>query len=236
MRLKMIIGQIVTYFLVLTLFTVITYGGSKAVSVIAQMVPLEREHTIVIDAGHGGVDGGAISCSGIPESMYNLEIALKLDDLLHLLGINTTMIRSTDCSVYTEGETIAAKKVSDLKNRVTVVNGTENALLISIHQNTFSDSRYSGAQVFYGPEGNGAELAKKLQDAFCATVNPQSNRVCKKAENVYLMQHINCPGILVECGFISNAEEEGKLRSDEYQRKLCNRDYDFRVLDREDIA
>ncbi|MBQ7801828.1 MAG: N-acetylmuramoyl-L-alanine amidase [Oscillospiraceae bacterium] len=221
MKLRKIGVQLLTYFLVLGGFTAITYWGSQAVSVVAQMIPLEREHTIVIDAGHGGEDGGATSCTGKLESAFNLEIALKLDDLLHLLGYDTRMIRTTDRSVYTEGDTISAKKVSDLKNRVKTVNETENAVLVSIHQNTFSDSRYSGAQVFYGPEGESKALAEQLQSAFCQTLNPGSSRKSKKADSVYLMQHIDCTGVLVECGFLSNQEEEAMLRSREYQQKLC---------------
>lgn len=195
--------------------------GSRAVTVIAEKIPVERENCIIIDAGHGGEDGGATSCTGRLESTYNLEISLRLNDLLHLLGYDTKMIRTTDISVYTKGETIAQKKISDLKERVRVVNETENALLLSIHQNNFSDSRYSGAQVFYaGTEGSEA-LAKQLQTAFVAALNPGSNRKSKKSDGVYLMEHIECTGVLIECGFLSNPEEEAKLRSAEYQKKLC---------------
>ena len=221
MNLKKISMQIGIYMAVIGAFVGLTYGGSRAVTAVSQMIPLERKHTIVIDAGHGGEDGGATSCSGILESRFNLEIARKLDDLLHLLGFDTHMIRKDDISVYTEGETIASKQISDLKNRVRIVNETENALLVSIHQNTYPDSRYSGAQVFFGPEGESQNLAKKMQEAFVATVNPGSNRKSKKADGVYLMEHINCTGVLVECGFLSNPEEETKLRSDTYQKKLC---------------
>ena len=185
------------------------------------MIPVEHGNTVIIDAGHGGVDGGATSCTGKLESAFNLEIALRLNDLMQLLGMHTAMIRTTDISVYTQGETIAAKKVSDLKERVKIVNETENALLVSIHQNTFSDGRYGGAQVFYGTKGEGQQLAEQLQNAFCATVNPGSNRRCKKAEGIYLMEHIDTTGVLIECGFLSNAEEEAKLRSADYQKKLC---------------
>ena len=167
------------------------------------------------------MDGGATSCTGVLESQINLEIALRLNDLLHLLGCDTVMIRTTDTSVYIEGTTIAAKKVSDLKERVRIVNGTENAVLVSIHQNTFSDSRYSGAQVFYGGANNSRDLARALQSAFSQSVNPGSSRKCKKADSVYLMQNISCTGILVECGFLSNPREEALLRSPEYQQKLC---------------
>lgn len=221
MRVKNFAVQCGIYFLVVGIFAATAVCGSRAISVLSQMVPLPRSHRIVIDAGHGGMDGGATSCTGKLESAYNLEIALKLNDLLHLLGHDTVMTRTSDRSIETEGQTIAAKKVSDLKERVRIVNGTENALLISIHQNTFSDSRYSGAQVFYGPEGEGQRLAEDLQTAFCTTLNPGSNRKCKKADSVYLMQHIDCTGVLVECGFLSNAQEEAKLSSPNYQRKLC---------------
>jgi len=185
------------------------------------MIPMERNHTIVIDAGHGGVDGGATSCTGILESKFNLDIALKLNDLMHLLGYQTRMIRTEDISVYTAGETIAAKKVSDLRQRAKMVNETENALLLSIHQNTFPDSRYSGPQVFYGPEGEGEALGKLLQKALNSALNPAGNRMSKKAEGVYLMQQIECTGVLIECGFLSNQAEEAELRSDVYQKKLC---------------
>lgn len=195
--------------------------GSRAVTVIAENTPVHRDRCIVIDAGHGGEDGGATSCSGNLESAYNLDISLRLRDLLHLLGYDTRMIRTTDTSVYTKGETIAQKKVSDLKERVRIVNETEGALLLSIHQNNFSDSRYSGAQVFYADTIGSEELAKQLQSAFVATLNPGSNRKCKKSDGVYLMEHIEHTGVLIECGFLSNAQEDAKLRSPEYQKKLC---------------
>ena len=209
------------YILIIAVFLTVTYLGSAATTVVAQMIPLERETTIVIDPGHGGEDGGATSCTGILESRFNLEIAQKLNDLFHLLGYRTVMIRTTDRSIYTQGETIAAKKVSDLRQRVKIVNETEDAILISIHQNTFSDARYSGAQVFYGPKGEGEQLAKQLQTAFCQTLNPGSNRQAKKADGIYLMQHIDCTGVLVECGFLSNPEEELNLRTAAYQQKVC---------------
>lgn len=209
------------YFLTIAGVLMAAQWGSRAVTVIAENMPIEREHCIVIDPGHGGEDGGATSCTGLVESTYNLDISLRLNDLLHLLGHDTKMTRTADISIYTKGETIAQKKASDLKERVRIVNETENALLISIHQNNFSDSRYSGAQVFYaGTEGSEA-LAKQLQSAFVATLNPGSNRKCKKSDGIYLMEHIDCTGVLIECGFLSNAAEEARLRNAEYQKKLC---------------
>lgn len=195
--------------------------GSRAITVISENMPVERQHCIIIDAGHGGEDGGATSCTGKLESSFNLEISLRLNDLLHLLGYDTAMIRTSDVSIYTKGETIAQKKVSDLKERVRIANSMDNALLLSIHQNTFSDSRYHGAQVFYAKTANSVELAKQLQGTFTSTINSGSNRQCKKADGIYLMEHVSCTGILVECGFLSNPEEEARLRSAEYQKKIC---------------
>lgn len=221
MKIRNFCGVVLFYLLIIGIFISVTYLGSEVTSVVAQMIPLERDNTIIIDAGHGGIDGGATSCTGQLESQFNLEIALKLNDLFHLLGYKTVMIRTTDISVYTKGATIAQKKVSDLKERVRIVNSTEDALLVSIHQNTFSDSQYSGAQVFYGTQGNAQSLAEVMQAAFCRTLNPSSSRECKKADGIYLMQHIECTGVLVECGFLSNPAEEAKLRTGDYQRKVC---------------
>lgn len=221
MKFREYASTVLFYILIISIFICTAWLLSETTSVVAEMIPLEREQTIVIDAGHGGEDGGATSCTGALESVVNLDIALKLNDLMHLLGYDTVMVRTTDRSVYTEGSSIAQKKVSDLKQRVKLVNETENALLVSIHQNTFSDSRYSGAQVFYSSDESSQKLATALQDAFCKTLNPGSNRKSKPSDGVYLMQHIDCTGILVECGFLSNQSEEAKLRDDDYQKKLC---------------
>lgn len=210
-------------FYALTVFSVLAAAswGSRAVTVIAENSPIPRDHCIIIDPGHGGMDGGATSCTGKLESGYNLEISLRLNDLLRLLGYDTRMIRSTDISVYTKGDTIAQKKVSDLKERVRIVNETENSLLLSIHQNHFSDSRYSGAQVFYAETEGSAQLASQLQAAFQDALKQGRNRGVKKSEGIYLMEHIQRPGILIECGFLSNVREEANLRDPDYQKKLC---------------
>ena len=202
-------------------FLLLCVAGSRVVTVMAENEQMNRRYRVVIDAGHGGVDGGATSCTGKLESAYNLEISLVLRDLFHLLGLRTRMIRTTDTSVYTSGNTIASQKMSDLKERVRIVNEWERTVLISIHQNNFSDSRYSGAQVFYAGTRGSRELAQSLQAFFVSELNPGSNRKCKQAEGIYLMEHISCPGVLVECGFLSNPEEEAKLSDPEYQRKLC---------------
>lgn len=209
------------YIVTAVVFVLVAFWTEQTVATIAENAPVERGHIIIIDAGHGGIDGGAISCSGMLESQINLMIALRLEDLCHLLGYETLMIRTEDVSIYTEGTTIAAKKASDLRNRVRMVNSTENGVLLSIHQNSFPDSRYSGAQVFFAATNGSEALAKCLQDAFISSINPGSNREHKRADHVFLMNHILRPGVLIECGFLSNPQEEEKLRSNDYQKKLC---------------
>lgn len=197
------------------------YWGNQAVSVLSESLSGVERHCILIDPGHGGEDGGASSCTGRLESGYNLEISLRLEDLLHLLGYDTKLIRREDVSVYTTGRTIAQKKVSDLKNRVKTANETNNGILLSIHQNYYPDSRYSGAQVFYGNADGSEALAKQLQASFVAGLNPGSRRQAKQGSGIYLLEHIRCPGVLVECGFLSNPQEEALLREPSYQKKLC---------------
>lgn len=197
------------------------FAGNRAVTTLAEGEMPDRKVCIVIDPGHGGVDGGAISCTGKLESAYNLEISLRLNDLFQLLGYDTCMIRTEDISVYTTGTSIAQKKISDLKERVRIANETPNALLLSIHQNTFPESQYRGAQVFFSNTEESRNLAEQLQKTFACTVNPGSRRQAKKSSGVYLMEHIRCPGVLIECGFLSNPEEAARLNAKEYQQQLC---------------
>ncbi len=209
------------YLLVIILFITAAGSGSYAVDALSRFFSYSEGCKIVIDAGHGGIDGGATSCTGVLESQLNLEIALRMDDLMHLLGYETVMIRKTDTSIYTQGNTIASQKVSDLRERVRIVNQTKNAVLISIHQNTFSDSRYGGAQVFYSGLESSRLLATQMQSDLIRFLNPESSRRARKASGIYLMEHIENPGVLLECGFLSNPEEEARLRDPEYQKKLC---------------
>lgn len=209
------------YVLVISLFVGVAAVMDRTVTALAETIPVYRSHTVVIDPGHGGEDGGAASCTGVLESEINLDISLRLRNLLHFMGYETKMIRQTDTSVYTQGKTISEKKVSDLKERVRMVNETANALLVSIHQNQFPEGKYSGAQVFYAPTEGSNALATQLQEQLVQCLNPGSRRTSKPAEGVYLMKHIRCTGVLVECGFLSNPEEERLLRTPEYQKKLC---------------
>lgn len=181
------------------------------------------ERQLILDAGHGGEDGGAVSITGVPESNINLAVVLRLDQLLGFYGLSPILIRDKDVSVYDFGcETLRQKKVSDLKNRVSMIEETENAVVISIHQNTFSNSAYHGAQVFFRPGEESEALAKLTQKALQEGVDPDNKRTPTKIpDSVYLMKHITCPAILVECGFLSNPAEEEKLRDGDYQTQLA---------------
>ena len=205
---------------VASLMTAVLWG-SRVVTVMSEHLPIPRSYCFIIDAGHGGEDGGAVSCTGISESSINLDIALRLDDLLHFLGYDTKMTRKTDISIYTKGETLAQKKISDLKERVRIIEDTDHAILLSIHQNNFPDSRYCGAQVFHNGKEPSIRLAQLMQTNLVQSLNPASNRKCKQSSGVYLMEHISCPGVLIECGFLSSPEEETKLRTEEYQKQLA---------------
>lgn len=215
-------GWILIYPLTIVTILICVYWSNRFINTFAESASWNRSRCIVIDAGHGGVDGGAISCTGIPESRYNLEIALKLEETFHLLGFETKMIRREDLSVYTKGETIAQKKVSDLKERLRIVNETPNALLLSIHQNYFSDQRYSGAQIFYPKTTGSDQLATQLQSAIGEKLDSANHRKCKMSSGVYLMDRIQCTGVLIECGFLSNPSEEAKLGTPSYQKKICS--------------
>ncbi len=210
-----------TCVVVLLVNLILAVCTDKTASVLAENKTISSINRIVIDAGHGGEDGGATSCSGVLESKINLEIAMRLKDLLNFLGYQTIMVRTDDSAIHTSGRTIAERKVSDLKNRVQLVNETENALLLSIHQNYFTDSRYHGAQVFYANTDGSRRLAEMIQTSFRSTVNPGSNRMAKDARNIYLMDKICRDGILIECGFLSNYREEALLRDCDYQKKIC---------------
>lgn len=178
---------------------------------------------LVLDAGHGGEDGGAVSITGVSESQINLAIAEKLDLLLGLWGRSPVVLRQEDVSLHDpSADTLREKKASDLKNRVSMVEGTENGVLLSIHQNMFTDAKYHGAQVFYAPTDGSQEFAVHTQEVLRQVVDPANERQAKPIpDTVYLMNHITRPAILVECGFLSNPEEEGRLRSEGYQRQLA---------------
>ena len=178
---------------------------------------------VILDAGHGGEDGGAVSVTGVPESQLNLEIVQKLRDILALCGTDPVLLREEDISLHDQSaSTLREKKRSDLQNRVAAVESMEGATLISIHQNTYPSSQYHGAQVFYASTEGSQALAEHFQSVLREQLQPDNGRAAKQIpDSVYLMNHITCPAILVECGFLTNPGEEAKLRDPGYQRQLA---------------
>ena len=180
--------------------------------------------TVVVDPGHGGEDGGAVGADGAVESQINLSVALRVNDLLRFAGQQTIMTRTEDVSIHTEGtETMHQRKVSDLKNRVALVNATENAVLLSIHQNSLPSSPVThGAQVFWNVGEDADVLAASVQDALNAGINQGNEKKPKKIpSNIYLTKNVTAPGIIVECGFLSNSEETALLQEPSYQLRLA---------------
>lgn len=190
---------------------------------LAVFAPRTPEQTVVIDAGHGGEDGGAVSKTGVAESGINLAIARKLDHLLALYGVNTKLIREEDVSLHgPEDVTLRQMKVADLHRRVALIEETKRPVLISIHQNMFENPKYHGAQVFYGREAASRPFAEFTQQCLRELLDPENTRVATKIPDfVYLMKHITCPAILVECGFLSNGAEAHKLQTDRYQSQIA---------------
>ncbi len=178
---------------------------------------------LIIDAGHGGEDGGAVSIHGHKESEINLQIASKLDALLYFYGVDAMLLREDDRSLHSEGAvTLWEKKASDLRRRAALVEQTPDAVLISIHQNSYPDARYRGAQVFYADRARSYPFAVCVQKMLRLALDPDNDRApAKIPDSVYLMSHTSCRAILVECGFLSNPDEEELLMNDVYQQKIA---------------
>ncbi|MGM9538912.1 MAG: N-acetylmuramoyl-L-alanine amidase [Candidatus Onthomonas sp.] len=184
---------------------------------------LREDRLLIIDPGHGGEDGGAVSVSGVPESGINLAIALKCEQLAGLFGQPVQLLRRDDVSLASqEAETLRQKKRSDLEKRVEIINGASNAVLLSIHQNFFTKASYSGAQVFHRPGEDSRQWAIYVQEQLRLALDEENQRQAKEIpSDIYLMSHISCPAILVECGFLSNPEEDALLQTEDYQRRLA---------------
>lgn len=174
---------------------------------------------IVLDAGHGNPDGGAVSTNGISEAEINLKIALKLQNLLEQSGATVILTRSDENGIYDADKTkLKNQKVSDIKNRVKIGNSSSADIFVSIHLNKIPQSQYSGWQTFFksGSE-QGEKLATLIQENLNKTIEKENNRVPMKLDNVYIVKNVEIPLTIVECGFLSNEEEERKLQEDDYQ-------------------
>lgn len=178
---------------------------------------------LIIDPGHGGSDGGAVGIDGVLESEINLQVALKLNSLGKLCGVSTIMTRNSNNIDYpSDACSISERKVADQKARLRLIQDYPNAILYSIHQNTFPDEKVTGIQVLFGHDESSRALGLSLQKQFNECLKPNVSRSASEIpETIYLMKHCACTAVLVECGFISNAKECKLLQQQSYQNKLA---------------
>lgn len=176
---------------------------------------------VLVDAGHGGADGGATGADGTAEKAVNLEISRTLSSLLRVLGVQTEMTREDDRSIHTEGTSLREKKVSDMHNRLAMYE--EASLVVSIHQNHFPEAKYHGTQVFCSPNHPQSRvLGAAVRESVLALLQPDNTRELKTADDgVFLLSNTTVPAVLVECGFLSNPEECAKLAESDYQRQMA---------------
>ena len=175
---------------------------------------------VIIDAGHGGEDGGAEGIGGEIEKDINLAIALELRRLFGITNFEVIMTRDTDIMLTSEGAT--RRKASDLSNRVKIANNHPDAIFVSIHMNKFPQERYYGLQVFYAPNNrDSANLADLIRTNNKEVLQPENNREIKRGVNMFVLENIKNCGVLIECGFLSNREEAALLTTEEYQKKLA---------------
>lgn len=179
---------------------------------------------IVLDSGHGGMDGGCSTAEGVTEKGINLEIMLTVRDMCRLYGFDVAVTRDRDVSIHDEGVTgIRNQKVSDMENRLELFNKYPNAVCLSIHQNTFTDPKYSGAQMFYSSANPDSErFASILQNLFVKNLQPDNTRETKLCgKELYLCYYCNNPAVMAECGFLSNPAEAARLCDKGYRRRVA---------------
>lgn len=214
---KYLLGCVLLMIAVLLAWTT----GGQVVQAVAQS---RSARTLVIDAGHGGFDGGAIGSNGTTEQDINLSIAKRVQLLASFFGVQTALTREdTNALDYDPSRPVRENKISDIKAREQIVEQTANPVFLSIHLNKFSDAQYHGAQVFYSTNhAGGCALAELLQDALITGCDPDNTRQAKPADqSIYLMKVLDCPAVIVECGFLSNPAEEELLGNPEYHKKLA---------------
>ena len=182
-----------------------------------------EEATLILDAGHGGADGGAVASDGTKESEINLDIALRANAIAAFWGIPTRMTRTSETISYpVEAQTISAMKKADQQQRLALLHETPNAILISIHQNYYPASSPNGIQVFYAASEESKRLGELTQQNLTGCLAPENHRIAEPIrDSIYLMKNAGCTAILAECGFLSNPEELRELKSPEYRLSLA---------------
>ena len=213
------------YFILLTiLISLVSFSVSSKVENTVQTVSLPvNNKTIVLDAGHGYPDQGAESAEGITEASINLNIVKKVQSLLEQSGCNVILTRSDENGIYDlNSSTIREKKVSDIKNRVKIGNESSADVFISIHLNKIPQTRYYGWQTFFKQNNEKSEqLAKSIQEELNSSIQKQNKREALKITGKYIVEHVEIPISIVECGFLSNPEEAALLQQEEYQNRIA---------------
>ena len=210
-----------TLVFILTFSIMLSFGFASTTTVANLKI---GENTIIVDAGHGGEDGGTQSSAGVLEKDINLDISMKLGTLLSLLGYNVVYTRTEDTLHYgADAKVQRQKKVSDIHYRMGILQAHPDALFISIHQNYFQQSKYSGAQVFYSKNNPESKIvAENIQSSIRNLIQCENERQIKASStDIYLLYHAKLPAVMVECGFMSNAGEALLLCDEDYQKKLC---------------
>jgi len=214
---------IVTLCVILLIFCLMMYSAFSNIAARASSDSISDKPCIIIDAGHGGEDGGA-EVDGVLEKDINLSIADKVADMLRVCGCEVQEIRDEDVSVYDDdARTLREKKVSDLNKRVEVFNSDERNIVVSIHQNKFDSSAYSGTQLFYSTnDPDSMILAEAIRTSVVSLLQSDNTRELKPAgSNIYVLDHAQVPAVIVECGFLSNPDERRKLTEETYQREMA---------------
>ena len=221
MRLKRFIF-ITLILLLLALFMILMLLSTSKIKLETSAKPLEKLPHILIDPGHGGQDGGAV-CNGVLEKDINLPISQDTADLIKLFGFEVSMTRTDDSFITDKGANVKERKLNDMKARLELYNCDENNVIISIHQNKFSDSKAHGSQIFYSPNNEySPQLAESMRNSIVSMIQPDNERECKKAgKEIYLLKNTNNPAVIVECGFISNQNECKLLLDKSYQKKMA---------------
>lgn len=213
--------KIMNYLMVALLFVSMVLVAKEAAEfVTSQKAAGLNPNLVVIDAGHGADDGGKVGINGAVEKDINLIIALRVKELLTAQGVDVVMTRENDAGLYPK--TGDNRKLRDMQKRVELINKERPALTVSIHQNSYTDERVSGAQTFYMTgSADGKRAAEILQEQMITTLVPEKERVAKENGSYYLLKHVDGPIVIAECGFLSNAKEAELLCNKEYQEKVA---------------
>lgn len=220
---KEVLEQLCGFMLLFMVFLVAKYGVPQVIAAEAAKsggVRMQDRAVVVIDVGHGGDDPGKVGVDGSLEKDINLQIALRLRAYLEQSDVSVVMTREEDTGLYSEGA--GSKKMADMRKRCEIIEDSGADLVVSIHQNSYHEEYVSGGQVFYYADSEkGKKLAEILQERFTYVLGADNRRLAKPNSNYYLLLHVKCPIVIVECGFLSNWKEAALLQQEDYQDRMA---------------